>query len=115
MRARGGGVRALRFVHAHAAAAEPTPALLRARARWPRSLGGVAFDTYIDWLLIAGAVSLLGCPAVCVPAGFTAAGLPVGVSLVGAPGQEAAVLEAAAAYEAAHAWAARVPRDPALL
>lgn len=43
--------------------------------------------------------TLLGCPSVTIPAGFGPAGLPVGVQLVGRPGQDAAVLRQAAAIE----------------
>jgi amidase len=80
---------------------------------WPRGLNGAAFPTYIDWLLMAGAVSLLGGPAIALPCGVTAGGMPVGLSLVGPPGSERRVLRAAAAFEVAHAWRAGVPRDPA--
>ncbi|KAI8473987.1 MAG: amidase signature domain-containing protein [Monoraphidium minutum] len=80
--------------------------------RWPTECCGEAFTNYIDWLRPAAAVSLLGGPAICVPCGFTVSGLPVGLSLAGPPGAERRVLAAAAAYEAAHGWAAAVPRDP---
>ncbi|KIY97961.1 hypothetical protein MNEG_9998, partial [Monoraphidium neglectum] len=80
---------------------------------WPREFRGVEFDNYIDWLLPAAAVSLLGGPAICIPCGLTRAGLPVGLSLAGPPGSERRVLAAAAAYEAAHGWRRMVPRRPA--
>lgn len=83
-------------------------------ARWPREHLGVKFDTYIDWLLLCGAVSLLGCPAIALPCGVMAGsgGVPIGVSIAAAPGREAAAIAAAAAYEAAHPWGARVPTTP---
>jgi Asp-tRNA(Asn)/Glu-tRNA(Gln) amidotransferase A subunit family amidase len=43
--------------------------------------------------------TLLGCPSVTIPAGFGPAGMPVGIQLVGRPGQDAAVLRQAAAVE----------------
>ena len=69
-------------------------------------------------MLPCSAVSLLDLPALSVPAGLTADGLPIGVQLVGKPGGEAALLSAAAALERALAAlpdvrAAAVPRDPA--
>lgn len=75
------------------------------------------FATYIDWLLICGAVSLLGCPAVAFPCGVTtaasaAAEVPIGVSLVAAPGRDADVLAAAAVFEEAHGFASRLPVTP---
>ncbi|GBF99212.1 hypothetical protein Rsub_12471 [Raphidocelis subcapitata] len=80
--------------------------------RWPSEFQGRRFTDYTQWLLMCGAVSLLAGPGICVPCGFTAAGLPVGVVLTGPPGSEARVIEAAAAYEAAHGWARRVPCEP---
>ena len=55
------------------------------------------------------AFSVLGLPAISVPGGFTADGLPVGLQIVGPRGGEAAVLRAAAAFEAARPWAHRIP------
>jgi amidase len=55
------------------------------------------------------AFSVLGLPALSIPCGFTKAGLPVGLQIVGKPRGEAAVLRAAAAFEAARPWADRVP------
>jgi amidase len=55
------------------------------------------------------AFSVLGLPAISIPCGFTRAGLPVGLQIVGKWRGEAAVLRAAAAFEAARPWAHRVP------
>lgn len=78
---------------------------------WPRSCAGVAFATYIDWLAIAYAITLTGCPALSLPCGFTAAGLPVGLQMVAAPRAEGALLSFAAALEDALALDA-APIDP---
>jgi amidase len=59
--------------------------------------------------LLTYAFSVLGLPAISVPAGFTRDGLPVGLQIVGKRGGEAAVLRAAAAFEAARPWADRIP------
>ncbi|HLT62060.1 MAG TPA: amidase [Microlunatus sp.] len=48
-------------------------------------------------------------PALSVPCGFTAAGLPIGLQLVGARHADALVLRAGRAYERATAWADRRP------
>jgi len=53
--------------------------------------------------------SVLGLPAISIPCGFTRDGLPVGLQIVGKRRGEAAVLRAAAAFEAAQPWAKRVP------
>lgn len=55
------------------------------------------------------AFSVLGLPAISIPCGFTRGGLPVGLQIVGKPRGEAAVLRGAAAFEAAHPWAHRIP------
>src|SRR5262245_28134809 len=55
------------------------------------------------------AFSVLGLPAISIPCGFTRAGLPVGLQIVGKRRGEAAVLRAAAAFEAARPWADRRP------
>ena len=55
------------------------------------------------------AFSVLGLPAISIPCGFTRDGLPVGMQIVGRRRGEAAVLRAAAAFEAAQPWADRRP------
>ena len=59
------------------------------------------------------ALSLAGVPVVAIPCGFTAAGLPLGLQLAGAPGAEGTVLGAAAAYQEATAWHRARPPAPA--
>jgi aspartyl-tRNA(Asn)/glutamyl-tRNA(Gln) amidotransferase subunit A len=54
-------------------------------------------------------VNLAGLPGVSVPAGFTKAGLPVGLQVIGRAFDEAAVLRTAKAYEAATEWHKRKP------
>jgi len=51
-----------------------------------------------------------GQPAASVPAGFTKAGLPVGLQIVGRHLADAAVLTAAAAFERARPWAQLWPK-----
>ena len=50
-----------------------------------------------------------GFPALTVPMGFSPAGLPLGLQLVGRPFEEALVFRAGKAYEAATAWHTRRP------
>ena len=56
------------------------------------------------------AFSVMGLPAISIPCGFTRAGLPVGLQIVGKRRGDAAVLRAAAAFEAAQPWAHTIPR-----
>ena len=51
----------------------------------------------------------LGLPAISVPCGFTRAGLPIGLQIVGPPFAEARVLALAHAYERATEWHRREP------
>ncbi len=48
-------------------------------------------------------------PAISVPCGLTATGLPVGLQLTAAKMNEGVLLRAAAAYERATDWHARLP------
>jgi amidase len=61
-------------------------------------LGGLRVVPYL------GTWNATGQPAVSVPAGFTAEGLPLGVQLVGRPHDEATLLALAAQIEAARPW-----------
>ncbi len=53
--------------------------------------------------------NLAGVPAVVLPCGFTAGGLPIGVQLVARPWAEQTALHAAHAFERATAWHRRRP------
>jgi amidase len=53
--------------------------------------------------------NVLGYPVAALPAGFDAAGLPIGVQLTGPAGSEKRLLSLAGQYERAHPWAARRP------
>lgn len=72
---------------------------------YPPEIAGQTVETYVDWFLLTYAITLVGLPAISVPAGWTSAGLPVGLQIVGRWREEAAVLRAAAALEAARPWA----------
>ncbi len=54
-------------------------------------------------------VNLAGLPGISVPCGFTQAGLPIGLQLIGQPFEEANLLAIANVYERAHEWDARRP------
>lgn len=61
------------------------------------------------WLGFTLPMNMTGQPAATVPAGFTEAGLPVGLQIVGRHLDDPTVLRAAAAFEAARPWADRWP------
>jgi aspartyl-tRNA(Asn)/glutamyl-tRNA(Gln) amidotransferase subunit A len=55
------------------------------------------------------AFNMTGEPAASVPCGFTRDGLPIGLQIIGRRFDDATVLRASAAYEAARPWADRRP------
>jgi amidase len=77
---------------------------------WVREIDGVAMPTYISWMASCTRITVLGAPALSLPAGFTDDGLPVGVQLVAAPSRDWDLLRWAAALEVATGHAAVVPR-----
>jgi Asp-tRNA(Asn)/Glu-tRNA(Gln) amidotransferase A subunit family amidase len=66
---------------------------------FPREIDGVATRSYFHWLALAYAVTLPGHPAVCLPVGRDAAGMPFGLQIVGPRGGDAFVLGVARALE----------------
>ncbi|MYF48942.1 MAG: amidase [Gammaproteobacteria bacterium] len=74
---------------------------------WVREINGQPMATYIDWMAVCCTITGLAAPAISVPGGFTPAGgftpegLPVGLQIVGAPGQDLKVLQAARLFEQA--------------
>jgi amidase len=64
---------------------------------WVTAINGQPQDTYIHWLRSCSRITVTGHPAVSVPAGFTAAGLPIGLQLVGRYGADDRLLSIAGA------------------
>ena len=62
----------------------------------------------IPWLLTT-TFSLANVPALSVPCGFTATGLPIGLQIAGRPFDEATVLRAGHVYEQNTGWHSRKP------
>jgi amidase len=67
--------------------------------RYVSSVNGVRLETYIDWLAIAYAITLIGSPALSLPCGFTRDGLPVGLQMVAPPNADGFLLAAARILE----------------
>jgi amidase len=72
-----------------------------AALRWPTHIDGRKMDTYHRWMEVVTYATFAGLPCISVPAGFGAAGLPMGLQLIGRPQGDAALLRLARAYELA--------------
>ena len=68
---------------------------------YPATINGEPQATYLDWMRSAYLITVTGCPAISVPAGFTPEGWPVGIQLVGPARGERRLLEVARAFEQA--------------
>ena len=77
--------------------------------RWPQSINGEAMDTYHRWMEVVIPVSLIGLPALSIPVGFGAQGLPMGMQLAGPVGGDAAILAMGQAWHEATDWPGRRP------
>jgi aspartyl-tRNA(Asn)/glutamyl-tRNA(Gln) amidotransferase subunit A len=82
--------------------ASPTFPLDRFAPEW---LGGQSLQRQLLGWLLTYPFNMTTTPAITVPAGFTADGRPVGLQIAGGHRADAAVLRAAANYEAARPWA----------
>ncbi len=110
--------RARRFLERYDLIVAPTVGAppFRLDQAMPSTVGGVAVERYYDVYLASYAFSVTGLPIAAVPCGFTVAGLPVGIQIVGRRQREDLVLRAAAAYQAArpeHFAAPRIDLDQA--
>ena len=80
---------------------------------WPKEVAGAKMETYHEWMKVAIAITMTACPVAAVPAGFNAAGLPMGLQLVGRVHGEVACLQLAGTYDSATEWTKKQP--PGLL
>ncbi|HEY9888398.1 MAG TPA: amidase [Candidatus Obscuribacterales bacterium] len=71
---------------------------------WQGLRCGQILDNIISWIAPCPPFNASGQPAIALPTGFTATGLPLGVQLVGRPAADATVLAVAAQLEQAHPW-----------
>jgi amidase len=77
--------------------------------RWPQEIAGRAMDTYHRWMEVVVPASLIGLPALSVPVGFGAEGLPMGMQIIGRSGDDAGVLAIGQAWHRATGWPQRRP------
>ncbi len=72
-------------------------------------IAGQRMESYVDWMRSCYFISMTALPAISVPAGFTAEGLPVGLQIVGRHQDDWGVLQIAHAYEQANGIRDRFP------
>ncbi|MEO7126352.1 MAG: amidase [Nakamurella sp.] len=77
--------------------------------QFPETVAGEAQPDYLGWMQAVCAVTTTGHPAIAMPAGFCAAGTPVGVQFVGRHRGETELLGLAAGFEAVTGFAKRRP------
>ncbi|MFP6797234.1 MAG: amidase family protein [Pseudomonadales bacterium] len=75
---------------------------------WVQKVDGVSMSNYIEWMEACSWITVSCCPALSLPAGF-AEGLPVGAQLIAPMRQDAFLLAAAHAIEAATGHAHVLP------
>ncbi|HYO30813.1 MAG TPA: amidase family protein, partial [Thermomicrobiales bacterium] len=77
---------------------------------YPTAIEGATMGSYVEWMRSSSRITVTGCPAISVPAGFTPAGHPTGLQIVGPPRADRLVLEVAyAVQEATGHWKRRPP------
>lgn len=80
-----------------------------AALRYPASVAGVESETYLDWMRSACVLSATGLPVLSVPAGFSSAGLPIGLQLAGNHYSDMQLLRWGRAFEQQTGYAAVEP------
>jgi aspartyl-tRNA(Asn)/glutamyl-tRNA(Gln) amidotransferase subunit A len=90
----------------------PTTAILAEQAGQSIIIDGVGEEATVAYLRLTMPFNLSGLPAISFPCGFTPAGLPIGLQVVGKPFEEATVLRIAHAYQQLTDWHRReLPHD----
>jgi Asp-tRNA(Asn)/Glu-tRNA(Gln) amidotransferase A subunit family amidase len=77
--------------------------------QYPTRIADRAVSSPLAWFPFTFPFAITGQPAMSIPCGWTAEGMPVGLQIVGRRLADATVLKVAAAFEAAHPWADRRP------
>ena len=81
--------------------------------QWPQEIAGKRMETYHEWMKGVLPITMSGCPALAVPAGFGHEDLPIGIQIVAPIHAELACLQLAYGYDTATSWSTH--RLPGLL
>ncbi|MCY4303634.1 MAG: amidase [Aestuariivita sp.] len=71
---------------------------------YPREINGVLMDTYHRWMQVMVPASLVGLPALAMPAGFGKNDLPIGLQLIGRRWSDSQLLSIGASYDKLTDW-----------
>ena len=71
---------------------------------WPTHINDIKMSSYHRWMEVVVPASLIGLPALNVPAGFSDSGLPIGMQLIGPRMSDAALLQLGKQYHDATLW-----------
>ncbi|MEY2925994.1 MAG: hypothetical protein RL367_471 [Pseudomonadota bacterium] len=74
---------------------------------WPHEINGMSMHTYHEWQKGNFLITMSGCPALAVPAGFSESGLPVGLQIVAPINHERACLQLGHGYMQMTNWTAK--------
>lgn len=106
--------RTLKFFETYDLLLAPTTivAAFPVEERYVAECAGKKFDNYVEWLAIVYAITLVCCPALSLPCGFTDKGLPLGLQIIAPPRGEAQILAGAKVLEDILGLRSITPIDP---
>jgi amidase len=78
-------------------------------SHWPREIADQKMETYHEWMKGVVLITMSGCPALAVPAGFSNQGLSIGIQIVGPNRAELSCLQLAYGYDMANRSTKRLP------
>jgi amidase len=80
--------------------------------RYPKTIAGKELTNYMAASMLNAAITMTGCPALALPAGFDQWGRPVGLQISAGPRSEATILAVASVLEAELGLDKLLPIDP---
>jgi amidase len=80
-----------------------------AKIKWPGRINGVAMSSYHRWMEVTSIGTLINAPTLAVPAGFSAAGLPIGLQVIARNHDDFSLMDLAQAWERGTPFAQRRP------
>ncbi|MBV8678809.1 MAG: hypothetical protein JO338_00005, partial [Aquitalea sp.] len=75
---------------------------------WPKMVAGRVMSSYHRWMEVVIGPTMAGLPVMSIPAGLGRNGLPMGLQLIGRPGDDMGVLQLAHAYDQQQRWVQNV-------